>query len=127
MRFAVLENPPEQNGKPTAPVEQPKPQESAPVTEPEKPKKIPYEHLTGIIDNVGYGLAKDENLTLEEKIAQWVELLRWALPLIPDEHQHFKSVVRESIRNPTEKDFITKGMLTKKDLQKTLPKEKGPE
>lgn len=69
---------------------------------------MPYERLIGIIDRAGCDLANDKRLTLDEKVDQWVELLKWALPLIPDDRQHFKAHVQESIRNPTEKDFISR-------------------
>ena len=75
----------------------------------EKPKrKIPYERLKGIIDTVGQKLARDENLNIEEKKQQWVDLLLWVLPHIPDDEQHMKAKLTEAINNPSEWDFMEK-------------------
>ena len=79
MRFAILEDlmpetpPPEPN---SAPKNEPEP-------EPKSEKKIPYENLKGIIDNIGFKLANDEEMTEAEKLQRWVNCLEWALPLIP--------------------------------------------
>ena len=102
MRFQILDdykNKPEPsgsektNGKPPKKAAEPK-------------KKLPYERIKGIIDNAGFDIAQSEQLSLEEKIEKWVELLKWAHPLIPDDQQRFKSQVQQAIENPSEKDFI---------------------
>ena len=109
MKFPILENLNTEQSKPPTdpPVEAPI---EAPV-EPEPKQTIPFERLKGIIDRVGCALAKDKQLTIDEKIEQWIDLLKWALPLVPDDRQHFKAQVRESIENPTEKDFISERTL----------------
>lgn len=104
MQFKILEdfqqnNPPPGKNPPEAAPEKPEPKE-------EPKRKIDVHRLKGLIDNIGYRLANDDKISTEEKIEGWVETLKWALPLIPDDEQHFKNQVRESINNPTERDFI---------------------
>ena len=104
MRFATLEDlmpetpPPEPN---SAPKIEPEP-------EPKSEKKIPYENLKGIINNIGFKLANDEEMTEDEKLKRWVNRLEWALPLIPDEHQHTKSKFLEVIQNPSKWDYTNR-------------------
>ena len=69
---------------------------------------MPYERLKGIIDTVGQKLAVDQNLSLDEKISQWVDLLKWVLPHVPDDQQHMKAHLTEAINNPSEWDFMEK-------------------
>ena len=73
---------------------------------PEPPKKIPWSRLKGIIDDAGYNIANDKNSTTEEKVDAWVDLLKWALPLIPDEDQNAIELIQNGISNPSEKDFM---------------------
>ena len=104
MRFAILEDlmpetpPPEPN---SAPKNEPEP-------EPKSEKKIPYENLKGIIDNIGFKLANDEEMTEAEKLQRWVNCLEWALPLIPDEHQQAKSRFLEAIKPPSKWDYTNR-------------------
>ena len=98
MRFAILDE-----AKTKPPVETPaeKPAKNS------KPKKtIPREKLIGIIDRAGIDLARNDKLTTDEKIVVWIDMLKWALPLIPKDEQHFKAQIQECIDNPNEKDFI---------------------
>ena len=103
MKFAMLEE-----YEIPKPIKSQKSTSQKPVSS-EKPKrKVPYERLKGIIDTVGQKLARDENLSIEEKKQQWVDLLLWVLPHIPDDEQHMKAKLTEAINNPSEWDFIEK-------------------
>ena len=99
MKFAILETyEPEETTTTEEETEAPTPLE----------QKIPHERLVAIIDNAGYDLARDQEISVKEKIARWVELLKWAYPLIGDEYQSLKSQIKESIANPSEWDFTDK-------------------
>ena len=74
---------------------------------PEPPTKIPVERLKSIINLNGVSLAKDD-IPIKEKIKRWVNMLKWAFPLIPDHEKTFKSTVRKAIRNPSLWDFMEK-------------------
>lgn len=103
MKFTILDEyeVPKANAKPKS--AQP---EHVPSEKPKK--KIPYERLIGIIDNVGNKLARDEKLSPEDKLTQWVDLLLWVLPHIPDDEQHMKANLTQSINNPSQWDFMKK-------------------
>ncbi|RKU25876.1 hypothetical protein C6499_14200 [Candidatus Poribacteria bacterium] len=77
-------------------------------TKPKLQKKIPTERLKNIINNMGHRVNNDRNATTEQKLAGWIDILKWALPLIPDDEQHFKSIVQNSIENPSQWDFMEK-------------------
>lgn len=106
-RFAILQEP----GPAPADLA-PTDQNPEPKVKPEKPsepeKGISYNQILNMIDDFGYNLANDKNATTEEKLEAWVDLLKSVLPLIPEEQQHFKAQVKESIENPTEWDFMPK-------------------
>lgn len=68
---------------------------------PEPPQKIPWSRLKGIIDDAGYNIANDKNSTTKEKVDAWVDLLKWALPLIPDDDQNAIELIQNGISNPS--------------------------
>lgn len=84
------------------------PEKEPPAPQPKKERKISVERLKGILDNVGYSLAQDNDMKTDEKVKRWVNMLKWALPLIPDEEQSFKSHVQNAINNPSIWDFTKK-------------------
>ena len=99
MRFAILEDlmpetpPPEPN---SAPKIEPEPE---PKSE-KKPMKI----------SKGSLIISDSNsqMTEDEKLKRGVNCLEWALPLIPDEHQHAKAKFLEVIQNPSKWDYTNR-------------------
>lgn len=102
MRFAILEEM-EQNSPP------PKPElesEDNPIKTPKPITKIPYEILKSIIDKTGSRLACDEEMSIERKVDEWVEFLKWAITHIPADEQHAKAQMKESINNPCQWDFM---------------------
>lgn len=74
----------------------------------QNPRKIRYENLKGIIDNIGFKLANDEEMTEAEKLQRWGNCLEWALPLIPDEHQQAKSRFLEAIKTLSKWDYTNR-------------------
>ena len=109
MKFAVLENYNAENqseAPPSGKAPEPIPKEPE-QPEPEQ-NKIPVERLKGIINNVGINLADDKKMPIKKKIKNWVNILKWALPLIPDDEQAFRNSVQEGIKNPSEWDFMEK-------------------
>ena len=82
--------------------------EPEPVKKPEPQKKIPIKRLKSMIDDMGHRVNNDRNATTEQKLEGWIDILKWALPLIPDDEQHFKSIVQNSIENPSQWDFMEK-------------------
>lgn len=108
MRFNVLDGYTAEKAPPEVPAE--KPVDKTEET-PKPERKMCFERLKGILDRAGCDLANNPKLTIEEKIDQWVSLLKWAMPLVPDDKQHFKAQLRQSIENPTEKDFISERTL----------------
>ena len=94
--------------KQTEQIEPISPPKKEPTTEPIPERKIPWQRLKKIIDDVGYTLATKTEMKDNEKIARWVTCLKWALPLIPDEHQQAKSQIRSAINNPSIWDFTEK-------------------
>ena len=88
-----------------------KPPAEVPAETPEPERKMSFERIKGIIDRAGVEIANDKKLTINQKVDKWIELLKWALPLIPDNEQHFKAQIQESIKNPSEKDFISERTL----------------
>ena len=109
MQFKILEDYEKQNRNPP----QAEPEENlgsepeeTPAAEPQK--KISYERIVGIINTLGSKIADDPKLSVEEKTEQWIDTLKWVYPHIPNDKQHFKASVQESIKNPCQWDFMEK-------------------
>lgn len=83
----------------------PKPTPDAPAPKPET-QTIPFKHLIDFIDDVGDRIADNESLTTKDKISEWVAILNWGIPLVPDEYQKAKAIMQEAILYPSEKDFM---------------------
>ena len=84
---------------------EPLPEKTSEKPEKVERRKIPWETLKGIIDQIGYNIANDPKATIEQKIDGWVELLKWAIDLVPEDQ---KPRMQESIDNPNQWDFIEK-------------------
>jgi len=95
-------------------------EDPAPSEKPPEPKeKISSERIVGIINQVGCKIANDLKLTHDKAIEQWVDLLKWILPHIPDDDQNLKAQVQTTIDNPSIWDF------TEKPKQATITKGKA--
>lgn len=88
------------------------PEDPVEIEAPEKPtepdEETLYENIKTVIDDIGYKIAMDSDLSLEEKIRQWVDLLKWVLPHIPKERRFLRECVEESIKTPNQWDFMEK-------------------
>ena len=91
MKFPILETYKPDNSKP-------KPKQAT--------KTIPFKYLIDFIDDIGDRIADDESLTTDQKIKEWIAILKWAIPFIPKEHEKSKNIIQDAIRNPSEKDFM---------------------
>lgn len=95
--------------EPEAPLPVPDtPEKEPPAPQPKKERKISTNRLKSILDHVGYTLAQDDDIEPDEKVKRWVNMLKWALPLIPDEEKSFISHVQQGIKNPSQWDFMEK-------------------
>ena len=105
MQFEILEN-----FKPKESVEKSKEKvkPTSPDTTKKEQPKLPYARISAIINGTGYKLTHDNKKSIDAKLIEWVETLRWLYPLIPDEHQTLKVKVRGAIDNPSPKDFTLK-------------------
>ena len=111
MQFQVLKDFEKPNSiQPEQKTEEKLGSEKSETPTPAPEKILSYERIVGIIDTLGAKLANDPKLSLEEKIKQWVDILKWVLPLIPPDRQHFKASVKESIENPSQWDFMEKNL-----------------
>ena len=119
MKFAILENLDQNPSEPVAEI----PTESDPIPS-EKPsepeRKISYERILGLINNIGIKLASDLKLSVEEKVEQWIDFLKWVFPHIPEDQQHFKTRVQDMIENPSEWDFMEKPKKTHSQERQSL-------
>ena len=109
MQFQILKDYEKQNGK--LPQGEPEKNLGAKTSEtpPAEPKKkISYERIVGIINTLGSKIADDPKLSIDEKVEQWVDILKWVYPHIPNDKQHFKASVKESIESPSQWDFMEK-------------------
>jgi len=64
-----------------------------------------YEAIKTIIDKVGYALACDDTLSTEEKLAEWVSTLEWALEMLPAGYERTREIFKQGIEHPSTTDF----------------------
>ena len=64
-----------------------------------------YEAIKDVVDRVGYGLARDDHLTDDEKLKEWVAILEWAVKMLPEGYEQTREMFLEGIANPRREDY----------------------
>ena len=64
-----------------------------------------FEAICGLVDRVGEDLAQDGILTEMQKLGEWVDVLRWAVKLIPEGYEKSRLHLLGAIENPQVGDF----------------------
>ncbi len=67
-----------------------------------------YEVIKKTIDNFGYELSEDDTLSDDEKLREWVDILKWGVEMLPAGFEKTRELLLEGIANPRHSDYDAK-------------------
>lgn len=64
-----------------------------------------YKAIKDMVDCVGYSLANNTEFSPDKKLKEWIEILEWAVKVLPEGYEKTREIFIDALANPRHEDY----------------------